>query len=103
MLRDLPYRPRAFTGPRAEERAERAGHWFRALAGVPRSAESAEWCVRNGVQLTKATAENVGSAGGFLAPFELDAAIIAVRETVGAFRRAAQVRPARSGSKARPR
>jgi HK97 family phage major capsid protein len=53
--------------------------------------------------LTKATTETVGTAGGFLAPQDFDDAILAVRETVGAFRQRAEVRRTKSVSQLRPR
>jgi len=91
---------RAFTGPKAEEHAERVGHFFKALAGIE---ASKWWCIEHRVPLTKATAESQDSVGGFLAPQDFDDAIINIRETVGAFRRGAQVRPARSDNQVRPR
>jgi HK97 family phage major capsid protein len=93
-------RVKAFTGPGAEQRAERVGNWFKALAGQD-SAKA--WCVENGVGLTKATNESMNVTGGFLAPQDFDAAIISVRETVGAFRRGAEIRPTRSDGQIRPR
>ena len=93
-------RVRAFTGPAAEQKAERVGQWFKALAG--RSA-SRDWCAKNGIALTKATNESSNIVGGFLAPQDFDAAIINIRETVGAFRRGAEVRPTGSDNQVRPR
>jgi HK97 family phage major capsid protein len=93
-------RVRAFTGPRAEQKAERVGHWFKALLGRN---ESVDWCVDQGVGLQKASAESVNSVGGFLAPEDFDAAIISIREMVGAFRQGAEVRPTRSDGQVRPR
>jgi HK97 family phage major capsid protein len=93
-------RVRAFTGPGAEQRAERVGNWFKALTGHE---ASKKWCVENGVGLTKATNESLNVTGGFLAPQDFDAAIINVRETVGAFRQGAEVRPTRSDGQIRPR
>jgi HK97 family phage major capsid protein len=96
MLRN---RVKAFTGPRAEERAERVGHFFKALAGID---ASRKWNVDHHIALEKATREGTNSAGGFLAPEDFDNAIIAVRDTVGAFRNA-EVRRARSMNQVRPR
>ena len=93
-------RVRAFRGPDAEQKAERCGHWFKALTGNMRSKE---WCIEKGIGLTKATGESTNSGGGFLAPEDFDAAIISVRETVGAFRQGAEIRPARSDGQVRPR
>jgi HK97 family phage major capsid protein len=93
-------RVRAFTGPNAEQRAERVGRWFKAIVGQD---ESKAWCIKNGIGLTKATSESINSIGGFLAPQDFDAAIISVRETVGAFRQGAEIRPTRSDGQVRPR
>src|SRR5258705_3530465 len=93
-------RVRAFTGPMAEQRAEKIGHWFKALLG--REASKA-WCVEQGVGLIRATNEAGNVAGGFLAPQDFDAAIISVRETFGAFRQGAEIRPTRSDGQVRPR
>jgi HK97 family phage major capsid protein len=93
-------RVRAFTGPEAEQKAERVGYWFKALLG---QTKAREWCVENGVGLTKATSESTNVTGGFLAPEDFDAAIINVRETVGAFRQGAEIRPTRSDGQIRPR
>ncbi len=93
-------RVRAFTGTEAELKAERVGHWFKALVGQE---ASRVWCVKRGIGLTKATNESSNVTGGFLAPLDFDAAIINVRETVGAFRQGAEVRPSRSDGQVRPR
>jgi HK97 family phage major capsid protein len=90
---------KAFTGPGAEQRAERAGHWAKSLAGID---QSRDWCAKNGVTLVKAQSETIGTLGGFLVPPGFDDAIIAVRDTVGAFRNA-EVRPASSDNTVRPR
>src|SRR5436305_3129557 len=93
-------RVKAFTGPDAERRAERVGHWFKAIKGI---SKSRDWCVEKGIALTKATGESTNVMGGFLAPQDFDAAIIAVRETVGAYRRGADKRPTGSDGQVRPR
>jgi HK97 family phage major capsid protein len=93
-------RVKAFTGPGAEQRAEIVGNWFRAIAG---GEKSRQWCVEKRIGLTKATSESTNSAGGFLAPIELDSAIINIRETFGAFRQGAENRPVGSDSQVRPR
>jgi HK97 family phage major capsid protein len=93
-------RVRAFTGPGAEQKADRVGHWFKALAGQ----EAAKaWCIENGVGLTKATNESGNVPGGFLAPQDYDAAMIRVVETLGAFRQGADIRPTGSDGQVRPR
>ena len=93
-------RVRAFTGQGAEQRAETIGHWFKSLVG---DEKSRQWCIENNVRLTKAVSESTNSAGGFLAPIELDSAIINIRETFGAFRQGAERRPTGSDSQVRPR
>jgi HK97 family phage major capsid protein len=93
-------RVRAFAGPDAEQRAERVGMWFKGVYGDERSRD---WCIDRGIGLTKASTESTNSVGGFLAPSDFDAAIINIRETFGAFRRGAEIRPARSGGQVRPR
>ncbi len=98
-MQDLS-RPRAFVGAKAEQRAERAGHFFRALAGV---GKSRAWCIENGIALQKASNESGNTAGGFLVPTDTDAAIISVRDTVGAFRRGAETRPSSTDNIVRPR
>jgi HK97 family phage major capsid protein len=90
-------RVQAFTGPRAEENAERGGNWLKALAGDSRARD---WCFERGIGLTKATTESVGA---FLAPEDFDAAILTVHETVGAVRQRAEVRRTKSVSQLRPR
>jgi HK97 family phage major capsid protein len=93
-------RVKAFVGPGAEERAEKVGHYLKAMAG---NDASRKFCVDRGIGLTRATNESGNTAGGFLAPQDFDAAIIAIRETVGAFRQGAETRPANSDSQVRPR
>jgi HK97 family phage major capsid protein len=83
-----------------QKAAEIGGHWFRALAGNERSMN---WCISNNIRLEKAGSEYPDSAGGFIVPDSYDASIVNIRETVGAFRAAAEVRPAASDSQVRPR
>jgi len=93
-------RVKAFTGPGAEERAEKVGHYLKALAG---NDASRKFCVDRGIGLIRATNESGNTAGGFLSPLDFDSAIIAIRETVGAFRQGAETRPSSSDSQVRPR
>src|SRR5882762_11241725 len=93
-------RVKAFTGPGAEQRAEKVGNWFKALAGQD---AAKAWCIENGVGLTKATNESGNVTGGFLAPVDYDAAIIRVVEALGAFRQGADIRPTGSDGQVRPR
>src|SRR5690348_7487062 len=85
-------RIKCFTSERA---AEVSGHWLKAITG---NARSQDWCITNKIALVKAQTEGSNSAGGFLAPEELDAAIIIARESYGAFRQGTQVRPILGGS-----
>ena len=93
-------RVKAFTGPGADERAEKVGHYLKAMAG---NDASRKFCVDRGVGLTRATNESGNTVGGFLAPQDFDAAIIAIRDTVGAFRQGAETRPSGSDNQVRPR
>ena len=93
-------RVKAFTGPRAEERAERVGNWLKALMGQD---AAKAWCIDHGIALTKAANETTNSVGGFLAPTDFDAAVAIVVETMGVWRLGAETRPARSGGQVRPR
>jgi HK97 family phage major capsid protein len=93
-------RRRAFTGPNAERDATIAGHWLKSLAGIE---ASRQWCMDRNIGLIKASNEGVNTAGGFLAPVEFDRAISVLRDTVGAFRLGAEVRPATSDGQVRPR
>jgi HK97 family phage major capsid protein len=88
------------TSALAELKYEKIGHFFKALAGKD---ASEAWCIRNRVGLVKAATEFPDTAGGFLTPQDFDAEIKVVRETVGAFRQGAQVRPTTSDSQVRPR
>lgn len=76
---------------RAEDQALRVGQFI--LATVYGVEKSATWCRDNGIALTKAQSEGVNSAGGWLVPEEMMAAIIDLRETFGVFRRSAQIVP----------
>ncbi len=94
------YKPhfKAFTGADASLKAERVGHWFKALAGYE---SSKEFCILRDIKLKVAEVPN--SIGGFLAPHDFDSAVITVRESYGAFRAGADVRSTVSGSQFRPR
>lgn len=92
---------RAFTGPDAQARYERAGHFL--LASIFGNEKSQTWCDKRGVTMTKATSEGIGSAGGFLVPEELENAILDIRDSYGAFRRRACVWPMGSDSSLFPR
>lgn len=87
---------RAFSGPDADEKYERAGKWL--LAAVYGRKEARDWCDKAGIKFTKAQGEGIGSAGGFLVPVELASAILDIRDAYGAFRRRALVYPMGSDS-----
>lgn len=76
---------------RAEDQAYRVGQFLLAtMFDIP---TARQYCADNGIALTRAQAEGVNSAGGFLVPEEMMASIIVLRETFGVFRREAQVVP----------
>ncbi len=79
----------------AELKYERIGNFFKALAG---SDAAKAWCVKHGMATVWLSLSLKGppprestSAGGFPTLVDFDASIIAIRETVGAFRAGAQV------------
>jgi HK97 family phage major capsid protein len=86
-------RRRAFPGygPEVDARYQRAGQWLR--AAIYGQDKAVNWCKTNGVPLTKAVGETVGTAGAFLVPAELSKAILDIREYYGAFRRRARIIP----------
>ncbi len=91
---------RAFVGRDAEQRAERCGHFLKALVGV---SASRDWMVARGIAIEKAAGEGVNTVGGFLVPEDFDNAVVAIRELVGAFRSGCGCRAAKSGNQVRPR
>jgi HK97 family phage major capsid protein len=93
-------RLKTFTGPGGEERADKVGHYLKAMFG---NDASRKLCVDRGIGLTRATNESGNTAGGFLAPQDFDAEILAIREAAGAFRQGAETRPSGSDSQVRPR
>lgn len=69
---------RGFTGPNADERAYRAGMWYRGY--VFNDAESRRWCKDHGLE-TRAQSEGSSTLGGALIPAEvLDQVIVLVNE-----------------------
>ena len=84
-IRALPfsYRPlTAFTGPNAEERAYRAGHWYLAnLFGVE---TSKRYCRENGIE-ARAQSEGDASLGGNLVVPEVLAQILTLVNTYGQY------------------
>lgn len=82
---------RAFAGPDAEARYERAGKWL--LATIFHDGSARDWCKQFGVPIRRAANEGIDQQGAFLVPVELARAIADIRETYGAFRRRALVYP----------
>jgi HK97 family phage major capsid protein len=94
---------RAFPGygPEVDARYERAGQWLR--AALYGNEKAATWCKAQGVVLTRAAGEGIGSSGGFLVPADLARAILDLRERYGAFRRRALIWPMASDRTSVPR
>lgn len=86
-------RHRAFpgSGPEIDARYQRAGQWL--LATMYGNEKATSWCKTNGVSITKAAGENIGSAGAFLVPHDLSSAILDLRDQYGAMRRRARIVP----------
>lgn len=76
-------RLRNFKGPNAEERAYRAGQFFKATLKNDRDA--ARWCVDHGVVDSRALSESVNSQGGVFVNDEVLNEVIVLVETYGAF------------------
>lgn len=91
-------RHRAFPGSGPEVRAQyqRAGQWI--LSAIYQNEKATEWCRMNGVALTRAAGETIGSSGGFLVQTDLANAILDIRDMYGAFRRRARIVPMASDS-----
>ena len=93
-------RLRAFTGPRADERAFIAGQFW--AATLFRNKRSMEWLQQHGLAVQAALEESSDSVGGFLVPVEVEQAIIDLREEYGVFRREARVMPMARDTKQQP-
>jgi len=89
------------SGPEVDAYYQRSGQWI--LATVFGRKDSRDWCDKKGVTFTKAQAEGIGSAGGFLVPLELENAILDLRDSYGALRRRACVWPMGSDTSIFPR
>jgi HK97 family phage major capsid protein len=80
-----------------EKAAARAGTWFAAVA-------EAAWAIkRNELPMTRAAGEGTNILGGFLAPQEISARIIELRDTRGVFRRNTTVEPMKAETDSVPR
>ena len=86
-------RRRAFSGARSETEAryEKSAQWI--LAALYQNEKASEWCSKNGVQISKAVGESIGSSGAFLVPDDLSKAILDIRDSYGAIRRRARIVP----------
>ena len=76
---------------RAEDEAYAVGMWMK--SALFRHEGATEWLKANGMAITKAAAEGVDSAGGFLVPEQMMASIIDLREQYGVFRQEATIVP----------
>ena len=82
-------RLRGFKGANSEERAYRAGQFFRAT--LMKNAEAARWCADNGVVTeSRAQGESVNSLGGVFVNDEILNEIIVLTEEFGAYAAAAR-------------
>lgn len=95
-----------FRGPNAEEKAWRSGQWLAATCFG--SQRALQHCREQGIaieQLASSTGQSEGTntAGGYLVPEELSAAIIDLRETYGIFRQNVRTIPMASDSLNMPR
>lgn len=80
----------AFKGPNAQRDAYRSGQFI--LAAIFKSDRAARWLRDDGMDL-RAMSINTNTAGGFIVPEEMSAAIIDLREQYGVFRRECDVIP----------
>lgn len=76
-------RLRNFKGGNAEERAYRAGQFFKAT--LMKDRDAARWCADHGVADSRALSESVNSAGGIFVNDEVLNEIIVLVEEYGAF------------------
>jgi len=74
----------AFKGPEAEANAYASGRFLQATLG--NHSDSMQWCREHGV-ITNAMGGVTDSAGGFLVPPEMEAAIVNLKESFGVFGR----------------
>lgn len=90
---------KAYSGPKAEEKAYIAGRFF--LGTLCKHEASAKWCAENGinVKFRNALSGSDNALGGFLVPTEMEQAIIDLRELYGVFRREARQVPMASDTK----
>lgn len=91
---------RAFTGPKADANAYRAGKWL--MATIMNDPAARQWCRDHNIEIRVQT-EGVNSAGGFVVPTEMEDAIIDLRETYGVARQECRVHPMTSDHTTVPR
>ena len=84
-----------------EETALAVGMWCRATIYDDAAAQA--YCARHKMPITRAAAEGIGVAGGFLVPTPMQNSIIVLREERGIFRRNARVLGMTSDSASQPR
>lgn len=107
-----PLAGKSFRGARGEERAYRAGLFLR--AAVYGTGAAVEKCRELGIALKlaerpvpqgfiRATGESINTAGGFLAPNELQNEILSLRDTAAVYRSNARVLPMGSDARTWPR
>jgi len=88
---------RAYKGPNADKEAFIAGQFVAAtVLGV---SASQQWCRDHGIRISNAMSGGTTTAGGYLTPVEMEAAIIALREQYGVARQNARIVPMGSDTK----
>lgn len=94
---------KAFTGPKADERAFIAGMFF--LATLCKNDWARGWCKDNGINTRPQNAlqETGNELGGYLVPDEMETQIIELRQKYGVFRREAKQVPMKGDTKSIPR
>lgn len=94
---------KAFSGPKADERAFIAGMFF--LATLCKNDWAAKWCKEQGINTRPQNAlqETGNELGGYLVPDEMETAIIELRQRYGVFRREAKPVPMKGDTKSVPR
>lgn len=99
---------RAFKGPKAQINAYRSGRFLAAV--LFNHASSRQWCREHGVEIradnefdSRAMAEGINTAGGFLVPDEFEQAIIDLREQYGVARKECQIKPMASDHSNQPK
>lgn len=99
---------RAFKGPKAQINAYRSGRFLASV--LFNHAPSRQWCRDHSVEIrqdteidSRAMSESINTAGGFLAPDELEQTIIDLREEYGSARRNCRIKPMASDHSNEPK